>query len=314
MLHRGLLTGFFTLFLALSACSQKKQECNDAFALNYNDSAKSNTACRYPEQTLAPVFIGNLPNKVRETSGLAYVNGLLLTHNDKGGASELYAIEPNTGSLVATYTVAGHPNVDWEDLAQSATHVYVADMGNNDGNRQDLRILKIAKAAFTPGGAEVQVEAVIDFHYPEQTSFFASSKHNWDAEALLYAQGQLYVFTKHRLDGQTALYRIPDNAATHAAERLGSFNPGLRITAADISANGDTVLLLGYNKDKTCEVWELSGFSGQQFVSAQKKRYVLGNYSVLGQMEGLVYSASGRVYISAESTGNAPARLYRLDF
>ena len=36
-------------------------------------------------------------------------------------------------------------NVDWEDITQDETHIYIADFGNNNGNRTDLKIYKILK-------------------------------------------------------------------------------------------------------------------------------------------------------------------------
>jgi hypothetical protein len=237
----------------------------------------------------------------------------LLTHNDKGGRAELYALNPENGQITATYELSGVSNTDWEELAQSPEHVFVADMGNNDGERTDLRIYKIAKSDLTAGGGTVPVAAVIDFHYPEQQVFFPVSKHNWDAEALFWANGALYLFTKNRLDAQTVLYRIPDEAGDHAALKLGSFNAGVRITGATMSTDGQKVVLLGYNKDEQCVLWELSGFSGQDFLGGQKQRIVLGNYSSLGQMEGLDFGPDGVLYLTAEASGGQAARLYRFE-
>src|SRR5690606_14575594 len=129
----------------------------------------------------------------------------------------------------------------------------IGDMGNNDGNRTDLKIYKVRKADFDfSQNGIIAVQEVIQFHYPEQTSFESNSKHNFDCEAIIYFEGKIYLFTKHRLDGETVLYRIPSTEGNYAAERLASFNPGMRVTAADISFNQNSVLLLGYNKNADC--------------------------------------------------------------
>ncbi|MFN3529574.1 MAG: hypothetical protein ACK417_06600 [Bacteroidia bacterium] len=252
--------------------------------------------------------------RLRETSGLAFFDGRLFTHNDQGNSNQFYALSPSNGNILATYTVSGYENIDWEDMAQSPSHIYLADIGNNDGNRSNLRILKIAKTALDSFGGNVAVESEIEFYYPEQQSFAAGNKHNWDAEALVWADNYLYLFTKHRLDGKTNLYRIPDVTGRHAAQHLGNFNAGVRITAADLNENGDTLVLLGYNKNRDCVLWEFTGFNDNQYFSGMKKQIVLGEFGSLGQMEGVFFIHRQLIYISAESTNNQPAHLYKLEY
>ena len=56
---------------------------------------------------------------IDEASGCAASRihpGILYTLNDHGGDNEVYALATN-GSLIATLTISGSDNQDWEDLA-----------------------------------------------------------------------------------------------------------------------------------------------------------------------------------------------------
>ena len=84
----------------------------------------------------------DLPQTVKETSGLLVVDGKIITHNDSGDAANLYELDSVTGNLLRTINITNATNVDWEDIALDDTHIYVADIGNNNGNRTDLTIYK----------------------------------------------------------------------------------------------------------------------------------------------------------------------------
>ncbi len=95
-------------------------------------------------QSLTPVFRANLPGGLSESSGIVARNrNSLWTHNDSGGANELYELDSNA-VLQRTLVLRNATQVDWEDLTlDSAGHFYVGDFGNNSQNRTDLVIYKL---------------------------------------------------------------------------------------------------------------------------------------------------------------------------
>src|SRR5690606_14700262 len=75
-----------------------------------------------------------------ETSGLLFYNNTFITHTDSGGKAELYEVNPTTGAITRTVEITNATNGDWEDIAQDSTHIYIGDIGNNSGDRTDLKI------------------------------------------------------------------------------------------------------------------------------------------------------------------------------
>jgi hypothetical protein len=74
---------------------------------------------------------------------LGFCNNNIITHNDSGGQANLYEINASTGAL-RTVAITNATNVDWE-YAQDASYIYIGDIGNNFGNRTDLKIYKISR-------------------------------------------------------------------------------------------------------------------------------------------------------------------------
>ena len=89
-----------------------------------------------------------LPPLLYESSGVIFFNNKLISHNDSGNENKLYEIDTISGEVVRTITIDNANNIDWEDIAQDASSIYIGDIGNNNGNRTDLKIYKISKTEY----------------------------------------------------------------------------------------------------------------------------------------------------------------------
>ena len=141
----------FALLLLQSNASMSQAGCTDPNASNYNASATSNNgSCSYPAITLALNNQKNLPVTLNESSALVYTDGNLWTLNDGGNAAAIYRIDPANATILQTVNISNATNIDWEDLAADENYIYVGDFGNNaNGNRTNLRILRITKSDIT---------------------------------------------------------------------------------------------------------------------------------------------------------------------
>jgi hypothetical protein len=254
--------------------------------------------------------LSELNVKIKETSGLALLGNLLITHNDKGRSNQLMLLNTQNGSIEQTIDVINIENTDWEDLAINDEFLFIGDMGNNEGERKNLAIHLVAITDITKNISAVKSVGSINFYYPEQHEFDISKKHNYDCEAILYHNQQLYLFTKNRLDDKTNLYTLPAKPGNYAAKLIGSFEVGGRITGADISPDGKRIALVGYNKKSDCFLWTFDGFAGDNLFIGNSKKYILGQYVQLGQMEAIAFKGNTSLYISSEEIANVHARLY----
>ncbi|MCA9528445.1 MAG: hypothetical protein KC549_19305, partial [Myxococcales bacterium] len=189
-----------------------------------------------------------------EASGLVASRqhpGVFWTHNDSGDEARVFAVRSD-GRILGEVAIQGATHVDWEDVAvDDAGHLYLADFGNNRSVRADLRVYRLPEPA--PGADRARVDRVLAFRYPDQTRW-PDPEERFDAEALFWARGALYLLTKHRQDGRTALYRFPDlsgaageQVLVRVGERQVDADAKLgRVTAADVTPDGAHLVVLTY--------------------------------------------------------------------
>jgi len=284
----------------------------DSQATNYNtSSANSNSVTT----TLATSIKVNTP-RVKENSGIEYINGSIYTFGDSGNPASIFKIDTVTGNVVQTIHVSNYGNTDWEDITDDATYLYIGDFGNNDGDRTDLKILKIAKAQFAnKKDSLVNVTAeVINFSYADQTSFEGNDHTNFDCESILSFKDSLYLFTKDRGDLKTRVYRLPKTPGSYTINPYTNFNVNGKITGADYNPFTNNVVLIGYmGGSKNSFVWLLSDFKGANFFSGNTRRLELGNISTAWQTEGVAFckeKGSQRIFISCETKSDILAGIY----
>lgn len=184
-----------------------------------------------------------LPTEIKETSGLLFLNGKIITHNDSGDSANLYEIDSLSGNLLRTININNATNVDWEDVTEDENHIYIGDIGNNNGTRTDLKIYKILKSDYLNSNS-VSAE-IISFSYEDQTNFDSSESHNFDAEALVFYEDSFLIFTKNRGDFKTNVYKIPITIGNHSAVKVSTANIEGLITGATTS--NDNFYLCGYD-------------------------------------------------------------------
>ena len=191
-------------------------------------------------------LVGTLPQAVNETSGVIIYNGSLITHNDSGNSTQLFEIDLSTLEITRTIEISNATNVDWEDITQDDSYIYIGDIGNINGNRTDLVIYRVAKSDFD--SSDVVTADRIDFNYEDQQSFLSTPNSDWDAEALTVVRGQLTIFTKRWSSGGTTAYAVPGSPGQHAAVNIGTAQVNGLVTAATYNPDSDVLYLLGYSE------------------------------------------------------------------
>ena len=193
-----------------------------------------------------------LPKIINETSGLEILNEVFITHNDSGGEPSLYFFNLN-GEIINSKQLEEESyweiyNNDWEDITADENYLYIADTGNNFGTRDNLNIIKVKITDFS-------VDGKIDIFYSDQKSFFPSSKHKYDAEALLIIEDKIALFSKDRDSLNTDLYLI-DKKVKEKQElsSVANFNVNALITGGDYDRDLGVLALVSYS------------FNGEQYL------------------------------------------------
>lgn len=239
--------------------------------------------------------IAYLDERVRETSGLSVMNGKLYTFNDSGNAPEIFELDKTTGAIITTIKI-NSKNKDWEALTNDGSNFYIGDFGNNSGTRKDLEIYKIP---FNNNLSEHVSMGLISFEYPEQKEFIPKySSTDFDAEAMIYLNGEIHLFTKEWSAKSTTHYIIdPEISGKQKAVKTESFKTGFVVT--DASYYNKKLYLIGYTKKTEVFLNIFRETEPGVFFNETPQRYYLGSALSIGQIEGIAVDERG-VYISGE--------------
>ncbi len=242
-----------------------------------------------------------LPTILSESSGVIFFNNKLINHNDSGNENRLYELDTISGTITRTVTIDNATNVDWEDITQDDTSIYIGDVGNNNGNRTNLKIYKINKNNYL-NSINITAE-IINFSYSDQTDFTANTNNTeWDAEALIsFDANNLILFTKNWVDGITKAYIIPKNSGTYSVSSLTTtLTSGGLVTGATYNPLTEKIYLIGYNSTLQPFVWRSENFTGNDVFSGSNTQTSL---TTLGfkQAEAITHIGANRYLITSES-------------
>ena len=245
-----------------------------------------------------------LPKEINETSGLEIVNNNFITHNDSGGDPVLYEFNED-GVILQKYNInessdSNLTNEDWEDIAQDGQYLYIADTGNNFGNRKDLRIIKV-----DPNNSFQAID-VINFSYQQQESFFPSLHHKFDAEGLTIINDVIALFSKDRESFNTDLYLIPSNGGSLLPNN--TFNVNALITGADYNSSIGLLALISYDSDGNQYLILFRDFDPLKANRFDKFKIPIDK----SQMESIKIINETEFWITSEDEGSGHPTLFKI--
>ncbi len=254
-----------------------------------------------------PIISGVMSDaRLAETSGIAASRsrpGAYWVHNDSGNAPELHLMSSG-GARLASVTVEGAGNVDWEDLAafelDGKRYLLVADTGDNGGLRRTLDLVVVEEPAEITDGLRLQPAWTLRFRWPD-------GARDCEAVAVDAAAGEVLLISKKRVPPE--LFRValrPEGDSVQTARRIGRLrgiaqpssaelaeNPVYgryrsQVTAADLSPDGRTLAVLNYQA-----LYLYQREAGARWATALSRPQRL-DFAWMPQAEAIGYSLDGR--------------------
>ena len=279
-------------FLLVSACSQAQSDKTTDSPGATTNAPTSGDDRRKDANAAAAIpglrRVGSIKGVVPESSGLAPATTAqsYYSFGDDGNSPTLYEIS-GTGKLMRTVEINA-PNTDWESLSRDPQgNYYIGNCGNNESMRRDLAIYRVRLD-------NPQQVGKINFTYPDQREFPPKKKQrNFDVEASLWHDGQVWLFTKDRGQQRTSkVYTVPDQPGTYTAKLMTSLAIPGEVTDAALRADGHRLVLLGRG-----ELFILDGNSWAEILKATPRAISLNG---AGQTEGAVFKDDNTLLISTE--------------
>ena len=250
-----------------------------------------------------------LPKTINETSGLEFYNNNFITHNDSGDGPSLYVFN-ESGSLIETIDLNKDSNFeiennDWEDISSDDKYLFVADTGNNFGNRSNLNIIRVSKED------NYAVDGKIEIFYADQETFFPRPKHKYDAEAIVVINNHLLLFSKDREKLNTDLYLVdkfqkdPQKLTSKFAYSVNSL-----ITGGDYSNELNFLALVSYNSKGSQYIILFEEFDMENLEDNRFKKYKIPLERA--QIESIKIIDKNTFWVTSEDEGIGNPYMYKL--
>lgn len=251
-----------------------------------------------------------LPPELDEISGMIRTDSGFLAIKDGGTykANHLFRID-SSGNILSSIQLPA-TNTDWEEICENNQYIFVGDFGNNFGNRNTLRILKIPKDSLLNS-----TNRPLEFQIGDNT---AVNKKKWltnyDFEAMTATSDTLLLFSKSKSDRRCRIYQLSLSKPFQILTATGSVKLKFWVTGATlINPDEDKkhVMLTGYfpagrNKLTPWLACIETSNSGKQPKMLWQKKISINGHT---QIESVCMDKTGRIWLSSESIKGLAARL-----
>lgn len=165
-------------------------------------------------------------------------------HNDSGDRARIFLID-SAARYRASIEFLGLQARDWEDIAfmrqSGRDYLVIGDIGDNRAQYNEIHIHLLEEPRLALGAGPI--DTVVNM--PWRTYSFTYPEGPRDAESLFFdpQSEALYLITKRELS--VGVYRVdfPDTPGGHGRLVLQTRLPLTYVTAADMSANGEELLV-----------------------------------------------------------------------
>lgn len=260
-------------------------------------------------------LIAPLQDEINETSGLIFLNQRIITHNDSGGEPILYELDSISGNVTRRVMISNAVNEDWEDVCNDDEYIYIADIGNNQGSRTDLKVYRVSIVDYFQTANDTVSAEIIHFNYADQTDFTATTySTNFDAEAIISYNDSLYIFTKNWGNSKSYIYSLPKSIGTYQIHKIDSINSQGLVTGATYNPLSNSIMLSGYAYPDPFII-EISNVIDNQFSNGIMNRQLLQmpiDYSY--QIEAIAFINESQYYVTSEESFSGSSGLFKLDY
>lgn len=255
-------------------------------------------------------------------SGLSECSGMIASrhnaevlwvHNDSGDAPRLFALDTQ-GRLLGIYNLTGASHIDYEDIGigpgpiTNLSYLYVADIGDNNQNRSNIRVYQIPEPAVyarqytNPPTVGVKGVRGITLNYPD-------NPHNAEALFIDPLNGDLFIVTKETTTSH--VFTTSQAALNSGTNVILTFVRDLAFdipSAADISPRGNEIII---RQENFARLWTRS--NGQSISNALAT--TPASIPVIGTPtepngEAVTFAANGNGYYTLSETAAAQPLYY----
>lgn len=198
-------------------------------------------------------------SEICENSGIVLAKEnekAIWTHNDSGGEPVVYLFSYETGKTIATASLKGAKNIDWEDIAsfkmKDKNYLVAADIGDNLKVRENYQLMVFEEPKLdSPNHEQPQVQNHVIDDWTQVNFQYADGPRNCEAISFDMENRQVIIFEKVYIEQNNVpgiyILDLPENLNDDilTARRIAEL-PIKNITAMDISSDNRRIVARTY--------------------------------------------------------------------
>jgi hypothetical protein len=252
-----------------------------------------------------------LDPEMMETSGLiCRDDGSFLTLNDSGNSPTIYRLNSN-GKVLERFLIDAK-NQDWEALAIHQGKLWLADIGNNSGARSGGDLYQVSLQL-----NERQLNQAIktSFVYPDLPHPpLQMYQHDFDAEAIVSADEQLFLFNKAWQSAHSSVYQLTTENGSTTAQKIATIDglPGV-ITDGVYATDQHMFILTGYARFRENMLNMALHDDYRPFLAVVDRNFTLKKLVPVtqgGQLEAICIDQHQQIWLSQEQSKGHQALLW----
>ncbi|WP_458628716.1 SdiA-regulated domain-containing protein [Winogradskyella sp. PC D3.3] len=212
---------------------------------------------------------------------------------DAGNSNHLIGLD-NNGHMVRNINISNAKNKDWEDLtSDNQGNIYIGDFGNNKKKRKTFKIYKVNYEDLNSNSADAEI---IEFSLPK-------NQKPEDFESFFIYNNSFYIFSKENKTFR--VLKVKNSIGKQVAELHSEYKfkgKNNKITSADISEDGNTIILLNHDK-----LWKITNFERDDFFTGTLTETKFDHDS---QKEGICFKTDSTLIITDERKNSEGGYIY----
>jgi hypothetical protein len=253
-----------------------------------------------------------LDTEIIETSGLiCRDDGSFLTLNDSGNSPTIYRL--NSDGKVLDRFLINAKNQDWEALAVHQEKLWLADIGNNSGARSGGDLYQVSLQL---SDRQVNQAVKTSFVYPDLPHPpLQMYQHDFDAEAIVSADEQLFLFNKAWQSAHSSVYQLMTDNGSTTAQKIATIDglPGV-ITDGVYAADQHMFILTGYARFRDNMLNMALHDDYRPFLAVVDRSFTLRKIVPVaqgGQLEAICIDQHQQIWLSQEQSKGHQALLWQ---
>lgn len=257
----------------------------------------------------------SLPLNLEEASGMTFIKNIGLFILEDSKKPFIYKVDEKTGKILQVLKIENAKFKDKESLTADENYLYVGDIGDNEGKRKYLQIIKIPISQLRSELDTIILNGEqLKIYFDKKEKYTKKKDNVYDFEAMIAHQDSIFLFSKQRKDKRSRCFVVANNQKEQRANYLFTIKADGLITGATLSLDKKNLILIGYQRKKRLPfILSIDNWRNASMHEQNTKRTLLSHKDIAFQLEAITYITNTTLLLANEWTKHEPQGIFKLE-